>query len=186
MLYTYSLFHLHVLYRILILTHSLLLSLDVSASWSLELYHRQDPAHANQEKGRQILRLYRYETEQVQDGRGDELVVCSVFQDGSRAVAVRFTGIHFVNSLPQLQHAETSPDTTSMQALRPQASSCTGSNLRPMPEYINAPAMERILACGSCVLCVQWPSWFFVSSQVPQNSCSPPWSLYRSGERYGP
>jgi len=49
MLYTYPIFHVHVLYRILILTLSL--SLSVSASCSLELYHGQDSAHANQEKG---------------------------------------------------------------------------------------------------------------------------------------
>ena len=124
------------------------LPLNVSASCSLELYHGQDSAHANQEKGRQVLRIYRYETEQVQDGRGDELVVCPAFQGGSRAVVVRFTGgsissIHCRNMLrPRLIQPRCKPS-------RPQVSSCTGSNLHPMPEYINAPAMEGIFTCDS-------------------------------------
>jgi len=156
MLCIYSIYHVHVLYRIL--THSL----TPRVTWNP---YRQDFAHANKKEG-QVLRLYRCETEQVQDGREDGPAF--QFKMEGRAAVVRFTRIHLVNSP---QHAETLLDTAPCKP-----SGRTGSNLHSMPEYINVSAMGGILTCGSGALLVRWPSWFSVSpvsSQLPRNCCSP-------------
>jgi len=50
-----------------------------------------DSAHANQGKEQRVLRLYRYETEQVEGGHEGGLAVCprTEFEMESRAVVVR-------------------------------------------------------------------------------------------------